>query len=155
MISATGNCVAERRTHSAITFIELLLVIVVIGILIGISVPRFRKTFNHLQLDSFSRELQTFMNYLRQRSIVEGKLIYLNIDSDTGEYWAEVKDVKNRLRTYKIPTKIRIETQQKQIIFYPDGSIDKVTIGLIGSDNQKVTLTTKGVFGGIKLQSQE
>ena len=155
MILATGNCVAGRKTHSAITFIELLLVIVIIGILIGISTPSFRKTFNHLRLNSFSRELQTFMNYLRQRSIVEGKLIYLNIDNDTREYWAKVKDVKNRLRTYKIAAEIRIEAEQKQIIFYPDGNIDKVTIDLIGSDNQKITLTTKGVFGGVKLQSQE
>jgi len=155
MILATGDYVAERRIHNAVTFIELLLVIVIIGILIGISVPRFRKTFNHLQLNSSSRELQASMNYLRQRSIVEGKPIYLNIDSDTGEYWAEVKDVKNRLRTYRVPIEIRIEAEQKQIIFYPDGSIDKVTISLIGSDNQNVTLTTKGVFSGIKLQSQE
>jgi len=143
------------RQLRAITFIELILVIVIIGILIGVSLPRFRNTFNDLQLNGFSRELQASMNYLRQRSIVEGKIIYLNIDNDNREYWAKIKGEENRLKTYKIPAQIRIETEQEQIIFYPDGNIDKVTINLCGFDNQSIALTTRGVFGGVKIQSQE
>lgn len=153
MISATGN--SAMRQLRAITFIELLLVIAIIGILTGISISTFRKTFEHLQLRSFSRELQTFMNYLSQRSIVEGKPIYLNIDNEQRQYWAKIKDAQNRLKTYKIPAGITIEAEEKQIIFYPDGDIDKITINLAGFDEQKVTLTTKGVFGSVKLQSQE
>lgn len=143
------------RQLRAITFIELILVIVIIGILIGVSLPRFRNTFNDLQLNGFSRELQASMNYLRQRSIVEGKIIYLNIENDNREYWAKIKDQDYRLKTYKIPAQIRIEAEQEQIIFYPDGNIDKVTINLFGFDNQSITLTTRGVFGGVKIQSQE
>ena len=150
MILATGKI-------KGLTFIEILFVIIIIGILTGISLPQFRKTFNTLQLNSFSREFQAFMNYLCQRSIVEGKIIYLNIDIDNGkrEYWAQVKGEINRLKTYKVPDQMKIETQQKQIMFYPDGSIDKTTIKLINPDNRYVNLTTKGVFGGVKLQSQE
>jgi len=139
----------------AVTFIELLFVIIIIGILAGLSIPKFRSTFNTLQLNNFSRELQTFMNYLQQRAIVEGKTVYLNIDNDNNEYWAQIKDGENRLKTYQVPGEIEIEIEQKQIAFYPDGSIDKTTIELINPDNQYINLTTKGVFGGVKLQYKE
>ncbi|MBM3253641.1 MAG: hypothetical protein FJZ16_05275 [Candidatus Omnitrophica bacterium] len=137
-----------------LTFIEVLFVVIIIGILTIVSLPNFRKTFNNLQLKSFAQELQASMNYLHQRSVIEGKIIYLNIDDEKKEYFAKIKGNSERLRTYRIPNDIKIETEQKEILFYPDGSIDKVIIKLINLDNQNITLTTKGVFGGVKIQSQ-
>lgn len=147
MIPLTGN--------RAITFLELLLVTVVIGILIGISIPNFRKTFNSLQLNSFARDLQSFMNYLYQRSIVEEQIVTLSIDNEKKEYWAKSETDTRRLKTYRIPDEIKIETEEPVIIFYPDGTIDKATLKIIDSDSQSVTLTTEGVFGGVKLQNQQ
>lgn len=141
------------RISDAVTFIELLLVTIIISILVGVSIPRFRRTFNALQINSFSQELQAFMNYLQQRAIVEGKIICFNVDNDKNEYWAQFKDEKNRLKTYRAPGEIEIE--QKQIMFYPDGSIDKATIKLINQNGQYISLTTEGIFGGVKLQYKE
>lgn len=150
---------AKRIAHNALTFIEILLVIIIIGILIGIALPSFRKTFNNLQLNNFSRELQSFMNYLHERSIVEGKIIYLNIDNELREAWAQMKDKDTdkdiRLKTLRLPDKIKIETQNYQILFYPDGSIDKLTLDVVNQDSQKITLTTQGVYGGVKILAQE
>ena len=153
MTSATGK--GLRRQWRAITLIELALVILVIGILIGVSLPSFRKTFNQLQLNSFSREFQVLMHYLRQRSIIEGKIIYLNIDSDNRQYWTKIRDAENRLKNYRLPEGVTLESEQKQVAFYPDGNIDKTTIIILGPDNKNITLTTKGVFGGVKLEAQE
>jgi len=153
MTSATGK--GLWRPWRAITLIELALVILVIGILIGITLPSFRKTFNQLQLNSFSREFQVLMQYLRQRSIVEGKIIYLNIDSENRQYWTKIRDMENRLKTYRLPEGVTLSSEQKQVAFYPDGNIDKTTIIISGPDNNNITLTTKGVFGGVKLQAQE
>lgn len=149
--SVTGNSIIYR----AITLIELLFVIIIIGILIGISIPNFRKTFNSLQLNNVSRELLAFMNYLSQRSIVEEKVIFLNIDSENKEYWAQVKEDEKRLKSYRIPNEIEVEAKQDKIAFYPDGNIDNVEIKLVNIDKQSLTLTTKGVFSGVKLQTQE
>lgn len=136
------------------TFIEILFVIIIAGILLGVSLPAFRKTFNNLQLNSFSRELQSFMNYLSERSVVEEKVIYLNIDNGQRECWAQVKNETNRLKTYRIPPDIEIEATQEQIAFYPDGSIDKINIKIINRDSQYFNLTTEGVFSGVKLQTE-
>lgn len=148
MILATG------RTKG-FTFVELLLVIIVIGILLAISLPNIRKTFNNLSLDNFSRELQAFMNYLHERSVVEEKIIYLNLDNDKKEIWAQIQDEQSQLKTLVLPDGMKIESEKKQILFYPDGSIDNATIEVVNLDKQKVSLTTKGVFGGVKLLFQE
>ena len=148
MILATG------RTKG-FTFVELLLVIIVIGALLAISLPNIRKTFNNLRLDNFSRELQAFMNYLHERSVVEEKIIYLNLDNDKKEIWAQIQDEQSQLKTLVLPDGMKIESEKKQILFYPDGSIDNATIEVVNLDKQKVSLTTKGVFGGVKLLFQE
>ena len=142
----TGN-------NRSFTFIELLLVVVLIGVAAGVSIPYFRKTFSDLKLQSFAGDLQTFMNYLRERSIVDGQIIILAIDSEKKEYWAQAKDAQDRLKTYRIPPEISIESSQKEVFFYPDGTIDKVTIKLLNHNERAISLTTEGVFGGVKLQA--
>jgi len=146
---------------TGLTFIEIFLVIIIISVLVGISLPNTKKTFNNLQLNSFTRQLQDFMNYLHERAIVEEKIIYLNIDKENNEYWAKIQDGQDRLRTYSIPEELTIEiikkidTGDKQILFLPDGSIDKVTIKINNRDNQSIILTTEGLFGKAKIQTQE
>lgn len=140
--------------HRGFTLLELLFVIIIIAILATISSVSFRKTFNSLQLNNSALELQSFINYLSQRAVVERKNIYLNIDDEKGEYWAMVKNEEKRIRTFTIPAGIKIETETKQIIFYPDGTIDSVIIKLINPKGQCISLTTEGVFGGVKIQYQ-
>ncbi len=166
MILATGNCVMrQKRTiihilrkriaQGAITFIELLLVIIIIGVLAGISLPRFRSNFDRLQLNNASLQMQSLMNYLRERAIIDAKVVYLNIDNEQREYWGYVLGQEKRLKTYHIPSGINIEATQYKVSFYPDGTIDRVTINIAGRDAQAISLTTEGVFGGVKLQAQQ
>jgi len=177
MISATGNyitrhvscvmchvsrCSARRKTRNAFTFIELLIVVAIIGVLVAVSFPTFRNNYNNMQLNTFSRELQGFMNYLQERAIVERKIIYLNIDKENKEYWAGTGniDAQVRLKTYHIPEEINFEIQMPQIAFFPDGSIkngsiDKVEIKLTNRNNQSINLTSEGVFNGVKVKAKE
>lgn len=95
------------------------------------------------------------MNYLREHSIVTGEVIYLIIDQDNKLYSAQTKDGEIFFKVQRLPAEINIESEQEKIAFYPDGSIDKLSINLINPNNQSVSLTTKGVFGGVKLQLQK
>jgi prepilin-type N-terminal cleavage/methylation domain-containing protein len=133
------------------TLIELLFVVIILGILTGVSLPRFKETFLTLQLDSFSQELQGLMNYVHERAVIEGKVFFLNIDNGAKEYWVIGKGDLQRFKTYRLPGDISVEADKEEIAFYPDGSIDKVNINIITSRNQSVILTTKGIFGGVKL----
>ncbi len=143
----------KKNSSSGFTLLELLFVVMLILILAAVNYPLFRNNLNSLQLSSFSKKLQALFIYLRDQAIVERRIIYLVIDTENKKYWLKIDDKEQVLETYKVPERIGIETQQKQIAFYPDGTIDKVVINLSSSDNQRVKLTTKGVYGGVKLET--
>lgn len=149
MTSGTG----ERR--KSFTLIEFLLVIVITGILITVSLPNLRKSFDDFRLNDFSGELQLFMMYLKDRSIVEGKTVALNIDNENQRLWAQFKGETRSLRILNLPQGLFLNSAQKQIFFYPDGQIDSVTLTVTNALGHKMILTTKGVFGGVKILAQE
>ena len=140
-----------QKSYIAFTFIELIFVILIVGVLIGISVPNLKQFSGSLQIEGFSSQLQGFINYLRERSIVERKNIYLYVGEK--EYEAKIEGETQSLKTYAIPKdiKVEIEKESQQVSFYPDGSIEPVRIKLSNRNNQKITLTTEGVFGGAKI----
>jgi general secretion pathway protein H len=156
MIPATGNYL-NRPRKSSFTFIELLFVIALIGVVTAVSLPGFRKTFDNLQLNSFTSGMQTLMNYLRERSIVTGEIISLTIDNENKRLLAKFRNKESILKTKTMPSGINvaIEGSDKQVLFYPDGSIDPVTMKITGSADQAINLTTKGIYGRVKLQPQE
>jgi Tfp pilus assembly protein PilE len=145
--------------RKALTFVELFIIIIIISILIGVSIPLYRPAFKQLNLNSFSQELLAYMNYLHQRSIIEGKIILLSLDNEKKQYVAKVKNAQIQLKSHAIPSDITIEVdkinaEDKQIFFYPDGQIDPVDV-IINLDNENITLTTKGLFGKVKKKSNE
>jgi prepilin-type N-terminal cleavage/methylation domain-containing protein len=134
------------------TLIEILFVVIILSILIAFSLPRLKDTYTNLELNNFVSNLQSYMNYLFGQSVVSGEAIYLHIDVESKQYWSAVLDSEIRLKTVTIPRDIKLITEQKQIGFYPDGDSDKVTIKVANAANQYVSLTTKGVFGSVKIQ---
>ncbi|KPK97217.1 MAG: hypothetical protein AMJ95_10180 [Omnitrophica WOR_2 bacterium SM23_72] len=149
MTSATG----ER--YKSFTLIEFLLVIIITAVLITVSLPHLRNSFDEFRLNNFSSELQLFMTYLKDRSIVEGKVVALTVDNENQKLWAKFKDDKRTLRSLSLAQGLFLDSTQKQVFFYPDGQIDSVTLTLMNAQGKKIILTTKGVFGGIKILSQD
>ena len=142
---------ATVKKSSAVTFIELILIITITAVLIGLGLPRFRRTFTSFEIQNTSRQLHSFMNYLSQRAIVEKKIVTLTIENDAHRYWARIDGAPRRLKTFTVPDSIKLTASENEIMFYPDGTIDKATIKLSNENTDSFLLSTEGAFGNVKI----
>lgn len=161
-ISVMNDNKSSSVSQDAITFIELLLVILIIGILAGISIPQLRKTFDNFELENFVKDIYYLNRYLQASAIGRGRIQCLNIIQDEGKFWATYKEndkpqkIEGRFgKDYKAPegTVVFIEPPERTTIyFYPDGSIDKVKITLENRHKRQISIATQGIIGDIKIQ---
>lgn len=73
------------RSKSGITLIELLIVVVIIGIVTGMAMPRFQNAYDRMKFRSANRDLMSSMKLARSQSIAEKKFVgvYFNVDNNT------------------------------------------------------------------------
>ncbi len=82
----------SRRRQGGFTLIELGLVILIIGVMLAIAIPRLgNRTYK--QLGSETRKLALAVRYLRHAAILNGRTYRLVYDLDNHVYWTEVSDV--------------------------------------------------------------
>lgn len=151
-----------NHSSNSFTFIELLIVIIVIGILLGVSMPQVRRAHDNFVLETFVKNIYTLSRFLQSAAIVQAKVYYLNVDKANRAFFAEVsedgalKEVKNRFaKKYKAPEGISVSMEPKDaagIYFYPDGRTDNVTITVENRNQKKFRLIVKGAAGQIKIQ---
>ncbi|MBL7131937.1 MAG: prepilin-type N-terminal cleavage/methylation domain-containing protein [Candidatus Omnitrophica bacterium] len=156
--------IGKRRLHqnNSFSLVELLLVVVILGILIGLSTPLFRKTYSNFQLADSAKNLVSLMRFAQTSSIVERLRYRIVFDSGKSKYWlskesdlsqpAVFSKIQGKFgRTVAIPKDINIEFANDNITFYPDGTVDEVNIDFSNRDNKVYTVTTEGQTGYVKL----
>lgn len=144
------------------TFLEMLVVIIIIGIITAVSTPQFRKTFDNLALENFVKDIYYLIRYLQASAIQEAGVYYLNINKDKAEFrglykeGAEFKTPEGRLgKVYKAPAGVTISLEPPEktgVYFFPDGSIEKVTIILENLHKKQFSLVARGLSSGIEVK---
>lgn len=139
MILQTGKKKHFLVSQDSFTLIELILVVLIISVLVGISIPRFGKTFTEIELDAAANKVVSLIRYAQARSIVERETFRLNIDAAKGKFWVTRKEqdefarIEGRFgRVFSIPGTISCIADSEKIDFSSDGSSQKADIILIG-----------------------
>jgi prepilin-type N-terminal cleavage/methylation domain-containing protein len=154
--AATHDRGSDQRSASHLgspgfTLIELSLVVVIIGVVLTLVVPRLRDP-GHQQLMEQSHHLVLTFRLLRSEAVLNGYAYRLNYDLDQQRYWATadgsgdlgdiVHDTPALARGMKLQTPVgfvdvvlptlvgKVNQGQIYTVFYPDGSIDPTIIHL-------------------------
>lgn len=155
---------SPRKKNSSFTLIEALIVIVIISILVGVSLPRFRGTFEGLRFQNFCQDLASRMRYLGERASVEQVFYRIVIDSEN--HLIEISFKANPLkgsfascegrlcRGIPIPGGVELETETSRILFLPDGSIvgDDITVR---DARSSVTIEINNALGTVTLKENK
>ncbi len=146
--------------QSAFTLIEMLLVIILLAVVAGLTVPSFRKSFSGIELKNQSQEFVYLMRYGQSRSVTKGTRIRMNLELGSRNYFLteseeeserlDFKPIKGKMgRKYQFSSKIDIESKETTIDFFSDGTIEKVQIRLCLERNC-VVISTLEQRGKIK-----
>lgn len=156
----------RRRTHDAFTLLELLIVIFIISIVLGLSMPLFRKTFSDMKLTASAQDIVSILRYAQERAIVEDAVFRLNLDTSKGEYWltkAKKEEGKSALifskiegnygRRYSIADDLTMKTQATNVVdCYPDAEMTAALITLSNANKKSLSIvTTPNVGSGITI----
>ena len=154
------------------TLIELSVVIILIGVVFTVVMPRLTGLFSGRKLLGFSRELAGALDYTRSRAVVDGRVYNFHIDRDKQEYWFIAKEDDDKRRSYysyrededeKKPRKQRIpegmtisrlklksravDRYKPVVRFYPRGNSNGAEIYLETEQGDKVVIKVKPYTG--------
>lgn len=153
--------------HRGVTFIELLIVIAIIGIIAGITLPNFKKTYSNFELDSFVKDISYLVRYLQSNSISSSRICRMDIEQINerlqfkglaqGEF-GEFDTIKGRhSKGYESPAGITIfsiePAERSSIFFYPDGTLDKTDIVFKNKYGKETKLVLKGSGTSIEIKN--
>lgn len=161
------------RDERGFTFIEIFVVVFVLGSFLLIALPRI-DNFTQGSLKSSSRNLSTTIRYIYSEAAFKKKIHKLAFDIDKGEYWVEVMEgdeyvesADPYLKRRKLPNNVffkdivtqrslRISTEGKDefILFLPSGFVEPVVIHLESTAGDVYTLSTKPYTGGTKVYDE-
>jgi len=99
----------RRGPQSGFTLLEMLIVLVIVGLMAGMSIRGLR-TLAKSDLRANTSRLSGAVRYLFDRASTTGKYHRLVIDVDEGRYWAEVSDDK-----FYIPREPETEASVKKL----------------------------------------
>jgi len=132
--------------NNGFTFIELVLVILIISSLVALAVPGFRKAFNNMQFEQVSSDISGALNFARANAIFKRTECRVMISRDKQSFYIE-----GRSNVYHMPQGIKINSDKESVSFYPDGRSQSITITLSSSDKIRA-FSTEGTRGYVKIK---
>jgi prepilin-type N-terminal cleavage/methylation domain-containing protein len=147
------------------TLIELVVVLVLLGLMLGLTVPKFRQSLLNDSLDTAALRLIGLIQDLREKAISEQVGYVLHIDIRANTIWAfantasEEEQAAARERAYSLPADVSIEDiwslssgklyDEAVIHFSRKGYIEQAMIHMESEDGRQVSLELTPFLGSI------
>jgi general secretion pathway protein H len=148
------------------TLIELIVVLILLGLMLGLTVPRFRQAILSDSLDTTTLRLIGLVQDLRERAISEQVAYVLHIDLRSRKIWAFANSATEEEqeialeRAIELPADVRIEDiwtassgklyDEAAIRFSRKGYIEQSIIHLQSDDGRQLSLELTPFLGSIK-----
>ncbi len=164
---------ADVLRFSGFTFVELMLVIVLVAAMIALAAPRLRPAFAKLEVVNFSKRISALMRYAQSRAVAGGENIYLGYRADQAEgrnFSLEKDDpaspgdkrirLEERYRLF-VPDSIRVEISPPSgkeppvLIFYPSSAIRGPEIVVYNEFQKAKIFAQEGGIGRVFIEYPE
>lgn len=141
---------------TALTLVEILLVVVILSVFTAMVVPNFSRSFSSFELEDTAQHLASLMQYAQGRAVTHQRRHRLEFDADFSRYWlmeetsktdvasTDFQMIPGRMgRTFVVPAGLSVALEGAPIHFEVGGEIARAQI-VLSTDNGKVkTISTK------------
>ena len=160
----------QQKDIKGFTLIELTIVIVVLGIMLGLIIPRLGE-LGEANLKRSSRHLTGMIRFLRDDAQAKKAVYRLRFDVQGGRYWPEVMittpEQAVEFRKYSsemagegelsgsttfADVRVSSHPEDPYILFTPDGWVERAFIHLKDGDDKPFTLIVNSLTGDTELR---
>ena len=153
---SVGDAMTARTAHThGFTLFELLVVIVIIGLVSSLALPRFTQALPGVELKRAARDLAATLRIARGDAIQTNGDVTVFLGRDQN-----VTPKNRRAAKWKLPDGLTLKTNamtsvdgQAQLSFFPDGSSDGGLISLSRGERQ-FDVVVDWLTGGIKIKER-
>jgi len=154
-----------KTTDQGITLVELMVVIVVLGVLIALIIPRLGE-IGEANLKRSARHITGMIRFLRDEAQARKSIFRLHFDVQEGHYWAEVMTLTSEQTVEFMKYQSELGTEghlsgqttlrdvqvashpdDPYILFTPDGWVENAAIHLRDGDERDFTLLVNPLMG--------
>ncbi|PRX30488.1 general secretion pathway protein H [Orenia metallireducens] len=128
----------------AFTLIEVLVVVILIGIILGVSLPSFGKLLDSVELRSTSRKVIQLLTQLRVKAISEYSTESLELADDRLIYQDRSGELIEFSKGIKV---IRDLKEDNEICFFADGSSSGGEFIVVTANNQEFRVKINPITG--------
>ena len=149
------------------TLIELVLVLVLLSLMFGLAIPKFRQAVMSDSLNATSLRLIGLVQDLREKAISDQVSYVLHLDLRAKKLWSfatdatEEEQLEALERAYQLPGEVKIEDiwswskgkiyEEAVIHFSKKGYIEQSMIHLQAEDGRQLSLELTPFLGSIKI----
>jgi Tfp pilus assembly protein FimT len=147
------------------TFIELILVILILVIVSTLATVRLRHTFEDLQLQQFGSSISHLSEYLRTSAIAQNNPYCLTVKttepieivSSYVDDFGVAHSVTGKFsKSLQAPVSVKLSSIEPAgrtaILFYPDGSADQASFTLSNNNKTAIILTVNTTNGSVHIK---
>lgn len=157
------------RKRGGFTLIELIIVMVIIGVLAGVTLPRL-PDITASRLKSASRRIAGTITYLYDRAAAGQLVLRLTFDMEKNEYYVSLLNTDNQFEetsfTFagrrslpwsvkvagaRTPTQGEVAQGKAVVHFFPSGYVEPAVIHLEDHAGNKMTLITHPLTGRVAI----
>ncbi len=151
--------IGKAKINKAFTLIEIILVVLITSILLVMALPNFAQGYGKIHLRQVSEDLLNVARWSQGMAMAQQRIYRLSFSDDHHGYEMTrssdednqsgiFEKVKGTLgRKHRLPADVSVNIPESSINFYPDGTIDPVTIELISPT--KKTVLSSAVMRGV------
>lgn len=135
-----------KRTANGFTLLELVLVLLLMGLIAGLTLPFVVSTLDRIKLQSEVRQIASAIQFTRSEAISRKTLFTFNVDINKSQYWLAIPKQEEVTQSKPIDETVKIMDYQRadetltegtfMILFYPRGNSSGGTIRFKSIDDK-------------------